>query len=381
MIVAGYPPAVGGAERNCERLSRWLARHDVDVTVVTRGQALAPAREGRDGVRVTRSRRFTARNGAPLRALDAASYLALVAAEIGRARRRGVDVIHVHGIDYPLPLVRLLAGNGCAVVLTVLCAGQDGEVHRLLRRGGARQVLRWGLARVDRFQSAAPPIRDELLEIGTASERCVDLPFGIEIPVAPSSGDEEPAVVLFGGRLVDQKCPDVLLEAWAQARSSRSGARLDVAGVGPLLADLQQASARLGIEPSVRFVGTPPDWSARLARCAVFVLPSRAEGMSNALLEAMAAARPIVTTDIPENRHVLGDAAIFVPVGDVTALARALDAVLTDARLRGDLGARSRARAVERFAMDRVGEGHLAMYRSAIDDRSAAGAHRRPAHA
>jgi glycosyltransferase involved in cell wall biosynthesis len=91
----------------------------------------------------------------------------------------------------------------------------------------------------------------------------------------------------------------------------------------------------------------------------VFVLPSWAEGMSNALMEAMAAARPVVATAVGGNTEIVSDGAtgVLVPVGDPAALARATADLLGDAERGRRLGAAAREFVTERFgAAARVAE-------------------------
>jgi glycosyltransferase involved in cell wall biosynthesis len=83
----------------------------------------------------------------------------------------------------------------------------------------------------------------------------------------------------------------------------------------------------------------------------VFVLPSHAEGMSNALLEAMAAARPVIATAVGGNREVIdASSGVLVPVGDVDALAGAMLALLGDAARARRLGEAARRRVTESFS-------------------------------
>jgi glycosyltransferase involved in cell wall biosynthesis len=100
----------------------------------------------------------------------------------------------------------------------------------------------------------------------------------------------------------------------------------------------------------VRFVGELDDVRDALAAMDVFVLPSHEEGMSNALLEAMAAGRAIVVTDVGGNREVVGsDAAEIVPSRDPGALAAAIARLLGDPESAREFGRAARRRVDERF--------------------------------
>jgi len=114
-----------------------------------------------------------------------------------------------------------------------------------------------------------------------------------------------------------------------------------------------------------------------LAACDVFALPSLWEGLSISLLEALAAGRPIVATDIDGNREAIEErkTALMVPAADPAGLAAALKEVLTNPRLAATLGHNARLSAQERFSQARMVAQNLAVYDRVV----AAGRRRRPA--
>jgi len=100
----------------------------------------------------------------------------------------------------------------------------------------------------------------------------------------------------------------------------------------------------------VRHVDEQADVRPWLAACSVFVLPSHREGTSKVALEAMSTGRAIITTDAPGCGHLVADGnGIAVPVGDVQALAEAMQSLARDAQRRAQMGERARAMAVSRF--------------------------------
>ncbi len=163
------------------------------------------------------------------------------------------------------------------------------------------------------------------------------------------------------GRMIARKGHRYLLEA--AARLEKEGIEFDVllVGDGPEREPLLGMARHLGLERRVHFLGDRPDVRACLAAMDVFVLPSLHEGMSNALLEAMAMAKPVVVTDGPGNEEVVTDgvSGLVVKAGDAEALATGLMSLIGDSSLcqRLGRGARehvearfSRAAMVERFA-------------------------------
>jgi glycosyltransferase involved in cell wall biosynthesis len=123
-------------------------------------------------------------------------------------------------------------------------------------------------------------------------------------------------------------------------------------------------------EGVVRWLGHRTDIPEVLAGCHIACLPSYREGLPKSLLEAMAAGRPIVATDVPGCREAVrdGDNGLLVPSRDSGALARALETLIRDAQLRRRLGDRGRQRAETEFASDVVNEATLDLYRAMLGD-------------
>jgi glycosyltransferase involved in cell wall biosynthesis len=130
------------------------------------------------------------------------------------------------------------------------------------------------------------------------------------------------------GSLIRRKGYDVLIEAMARARC-RAAIGLRIAGAGPELAALREQAARLDLSDRVEFTGElPPAQVPRfLAGADVFVLPSRSEGRPNAVIEALAAGLPVISSDLPGVEGLVehGVNGWRVQAEDVAALASALD--------------------------------------------------------
>ncbi|GAP33853.1 glycosyltransferase [Piscinibacter sakaiensis] len=199
-------------------------------------------------------------------------------------------------------------------------------------------------------------------------------------PVADPDGP-----VLAVGRCIAQKGFDRLLRAWAIVRAALPAARLRIVGDGPQRAALQAQAQALGLDQGVDWAGTRRDMAAVYAGAALFVLPSRYEGLPLALLEAQACGLPAVAFDCPTGpREVLGAAPVdatgvtapdpagagglLLRDGDEPALAAALLALLRDPARRARLGEAAWQRS--RALFDR--EAHLAAW-TALVGRVAAG--------
>ena len=164
--------------------------------------------------------------------------------------------------------------------------------------------------------------------------------------------------MLFLARLVHQKAPDVLIEAFARFVQTVPGWRLDLVGDGPLAEDLQQRVRALGIADLVTFHGAVAHPVPQLARSRVFVLPSRFEGTPNALLEAMANGLACIVTDASPGPLALvadGRSGLVVKADRVDCLADAMVRLARDSALRRALGEAALER-VREFGVDRVAQ-------------------------
>ena len=173
------------------------------------------------------------------------------------------------------------------------------------------------------------------------------LPNPLPMPIVPaavgSAGDRQGFVTV--ARLVPQKGIDVLIRALAQTTGAARDWTLTLVGDGPEREALQRQVQQAGLQEQVQFLGFRSDPQTFLLQAGVFVLPSRFEGMPNALLEAMAAGLAVVVTDAspgPLEVVVNGVSGLVVPSDDPFALAEALDRLATDPLLRERLGAAAR---------------------------------------
>jgi glycosyltransferase involved in cell wall biosynthesis len=162
-------------------------------------------------------------------------------------------------------------------------------------------------------------------------------------------------VILAAGRLDPQKDFPTLIRAFAQLRSQRP-ARLVILGaanpMNPSYADeLRALSVRLGIADDVSRAGFQNNPFAYMSRAAVFALSSAYEGLGNVLIEALACGTPVVSTDCPNGPREILDHGRFgqlVPVGDDTALARAILSTLEASPDPGRLQERAATFSIER---------------------------------
>lgn len=156
------------------------------------------------------------------------------------------------------------------------------------------------------------------------------------------------------------------MQIWPQVLTQVPQAHLRIVGTGPMLNNLQALTNSLNLLASVTFVGQTHDVVSELQRGQVFVLPSRWEGMPNALLEAMACGLPCVATRVSGNEDLLtsGNCGLLVPVGDLPGLAQALVTLLTQPELARSYGMAARERIEQQYTFHRVNQRLLDLYQA-----------------
>jgi glycosyltransferase involved in cell wall biosynthesis len=178
--------------------------------------------------------------------------------------------------------------------------------------------------------------------------------------------------VLFAGRLVPQKRPDLLVEAFARASASRAGAAsLVLLGEGELRPAIEAAARRSSTR--VILPGAIRDTAPWLRAADLFVLPSSFEGFPNALLEAAATGLGCIATPVGAVEEVVRDGETgLLAEGTAPALAAAIVRLLDDEPLRARLGAAARAHAAARFGIDGLAASYLGLYTEVVAEHRAA---------
>ena len=359
-----YPPYRGGIETVVEQLCRGLVRRGVQVTALVSNDSSATVDETIDGVRVLRLGRAAELNSQPLNWRL-----------VPLLRQLRFDVLHFHTPN-PVGALAVLAARRAEPV--VVTHHSDIVRQRLL---GAPATLAQSLLyrRAATLLAATPKHIEHSPVLRQFESKCRVIHFPIDaLPYgdAPSVWDEQlphewqsEPLVLFVGRLVYYKGLDVLLDALRLTER----ARLAIVGVGPLRNQLVDQAARLGITERVKFLGAVPDARLRslYKRARFLVLPSVApsEAFGMVQLEAMAAGRPVISTDLKSgvpyvNQH--GKTGLIVPPSDAHALAVAMRALLEDEPRALAMGQAAQRRVLDEFHVDKVVDEHLALYASLL---------------
>jgi glycosyltransferase involved in cell wall biosynthesis len=332
----------GGTERNVAMFCRFAdrARFEPEVWTLLAGGDLEPA-VGQAGVPIRCLNRR--------RAWDPAFAL-WASRQIAHAE---VDLIHVFlpAIAFNVALAKAIWRVPTPVIYSEPSSRPSVRLKNVLRR--------WGLRRFSSFCANSPASRRYLVDSGVDPDRIHLIPNGHDLSLYGASPERRAAVrqplaldadailAVFVGRLIPSKRVGDLLEAIPLVHRVEPRLRVAIVGDGPEREVLGQHVQSLGLEPVVRFLGRRSDVPELLGASDLFVFPSEAEGLPNAVIEAALTGLPIVAGDIPGVREIVlgGGGAFLTPCRDPQALAAAITRVLAQPE-----EAKQRARLSQQFA-------------------------------
>ena len=362
----GVPATYGGIEQHVEQIGSRLAARGHRVTVFCRANYTDGRTRWHRGMRLITLPVWANKHA------EALGHSALSATwTLGRVP---FDIIHYHALGPGLvsPISRF--GSSAKVVQTV--HGLDNQ--RAKWGGWAQRLLTLG-----EYASAYVPDRtvvvaDYLKEYyaDTHGAHVHAIPNGVVATESTPRGEvherlgiDDDRYVLFVGRLVPEKAPDVLIRAF---RDIDSDAKLVIAGdtsfTDTYVAELRQLADD---DPMIIFAGFVygEELSSLYANASLFVLPSRLEGLPLTLLEAASYGIPVIASNIPPHVEVLGTSQPgrrLVPT-DRAAMARALAEELSTPTASAGGAAALRTEVLDRYDWDRVTDKTEALYRQLLD--------------
>jgi glycosyltransferase involved in cell wall biosynthesis len=350
---------IGGAEKLVVTFARAARTKDIKLTVITLRANVPQVKQsvletGAGVVELHHRKLF-----APGRFYRLVRFL----------QQENVDIIHTH-----LAMANILGAAsgwlaGIPVVTTLHNVSTGSENHAVrgpleswLINHSVEQVIAVG-------QETA-----EAQKIRLGSKKIIVIPNAVEAPgETPASRiralrqelgvAQESPLLLSVGRLEPQKGMDDLILAFKQLLVSYPDARLVVAGIGSLHAQLNREIQEAGLESKVQLLGLRDDVPELLAACDLFVSASRWEGLPVSVLEAMAAGKPVVATrvgDLPQ--VILEGMGVLVPPGNPEQLAEALRLVIADPRCAAIYGAAAREHVLKEYSASRWADRLLALY-------------------
>jgi len=369
MIIHGYYPEIGGAERVLMALTPELKQKGIDLYIITRQPGSLPPLAQFRGAWV---HRLPSPGPKPL-----ASLVFSLGAVITLLRMRPC-LVHAHIMFSPGTIAAIAkALLQIPFVITVHRGGAApfGEIARLKQKLFGKYRMAFFRRYADRFIVISSEIDRELEQEGVSRCKRRLIPNAVDVSrfSPPERAEKEMVrrrlgvsgglVAVFIGRLSREKRVDCLINTWKTLRNTHPLAVLLVVGDGPQASQLKTAAGE-----GVIFYGAVDDVSPFLQAADLFILPSVAEGLSIALLEAMASGVPAVVTrlagalDLVEHRKN----GWLIPADDDTALLEAAITLFDDPRLRQTLGENARRCVVARYSLDAVADQMYRLYQNLI---------------
>lgn len=407
IAVATFYPIVGGIEKQALIQSQKLCERGYTTTIVTfRHNRTWLPYEVIDGVSVMRvaGMLLGGREKLP-RFLQKLLYLlalGIMGWTLWRGRRN-YDVLHVYQLNlFALPPALVCRVTGKPMIIAVRCTDsiesakfQNKVVTASWLQVDDKAKARDDIKDLERLGKPIVRFTHSLLEhIGVVvvilSSRMQSylaahdftlpdtqlIPNGVDIArfhpaCADPFLDERAQVVVCVARLCYQKGIDILLQAWRLVQQESPQARLILVGSGPLQTQLESLAHALGIANSIEFAGTQSDVLAQLHRGGIAVLPSRFEGMPNAVLEAMACGLPCVATRVSGSEDIIshGINGLLVEPEDYHSMAQALLTLLRDPGLAQKYGHAARATIEQHYSLVHITDLYIQLYQRITGQR------------
>lgn len=305
-----------------------------------------------------------------------------------RRHRDEYDLVYVSMLKHDAYAALTAVGGDLPVVLRAEGAGPTGDHHWQENARCGRRIRRRCMT-ADAVIVPSRAIEQELLHAQYPGARLHFIPNGIAIPPPRSTATQLAArnalaatsltlrlpqgapLAVFTGRLHPAKGLGDLIAAWEPIAARWPDARLWLVGEGPFQEELEAEIEARSLRNHVVLAGVFDNVDELLAAADLFVLPSWEEGMSLALLEAMAAGLPVIACDIPGNRDLVSDGrtGLLTPVRDPARLSPAIDRLLNAPSLRVRLGEAARGVAISRFSLPHMADLHLELFERVIASR------------
>ena len=378
MLVTNFDAPTGGVQKNSRLLLSKFNKRGLTTYVCARNYYGKARNEISEGTVVHRSPvvgSSMAVNGL-IYLLDALVWLV--------SNRHRYDVVHCQQMFGPT-MVAAVAGfiTRKPILTRITLSGETGEANAVRKMPLAALRLKL-IRRVAKWVALSAEMKDELVALGIDGERIRVIYNSTHMPPARACDphersqmraklgiDAEP-VAVFVGRISEEKRLVCLVDAWKQVVDRYPRSRLILLGEGGKYRNvetgLREKVASDGLADAVEFKGHVENAKDFIVASDAFVLPSAAEGMSNALVEAFSCGATIVATDIAANREICIDGvnAILVPVDDPGALAEAILTVFDSAELSRRLGENARAKAEKELSIETMVDSYIKCYREIV---------------
>ncbi len=415
IAIATFHPLVGGAEKQAHAQGRILRERGYESTIITfRHNKQWSSREDVAGVPVIRVAGLLLGNRDTLpRPLQQILYL-LALVVVGWTlwlHRNRYDVLHVYQLSLlTLPTALACKLTGKPMIIAVRSSGSgkvtgshdtarlvagpldpptpwlkvdgqtwvDGDLEGLVRMG--KPFVHYARSLLLEVQAVVIVLSSRMKSYLAAHDFLLPgtkfIPNGVDTarfyPLYENASQAGRAqVVVCVSKLRYEKGVDVLLQAWHLVQKQAPQARLILVGSGPIQPQLTRMAEALNITESVEFAGLQNDIPTQLHRAGIAVLPSRWEGMPNAVLEAMACGIPCVATRVSGSEDIIqqGVNGLLVASEDYEEMAQALLTLLNDPDLVQDYGQAARTTIEQHYTLEHITDLYTELYQNMLNSQ------------
>lgn len=394
-----FPLTEGGSEKQCRKIVREIMHQKMQYTVITafidrtcqevetdghNGQIvrLGPLAwveqffrrffDGFTNIRWLRGLDLVQLNFwamAPFSYVARLSFMMSLRAYL-RKNHHNIDILHVHEAHW---IAGAVAWASRGLDIPVVCKeatfppvsklGYDTPFRKTLTK------LRLNL----HFIALTESVRESLLVSGIKEKNITLIPNGVDIPSRKAEVLNSQSVVYIGNftQGVRQKAFDVLFQAWVKVHAKRPDLSMVVLGGGDY-SHWQQFLKKNHCQDSVEFKGTVSDVGTYLEKARLFVLPSRVEGLSNALLEAMSWGVPVAVSDIAPHRNLVKHKrnGFLFPVNDSESLAQAIIELTCRDDLAIMIADEGRKTVAENYGIEKIVTSLIQLYKDLLNSRT-----------
>lgn len=371
-------PIIGGAERQAEKQAKALARLGHTVTILTpRVDPASPDIEKLDGYTVERFHVYDMSEKIRIKGIGLLNlpFVLLQVAWMVWKRSAKADILHCHIASLytaGAALGAALRGKKSLCKAAMASDAADfGEITKAMP--GSAPLINFLLKKyISCWIATTEAVKTALMSQSVPAHRITNIPNGVELPstVKTRKDGQVARRFLYVGRLSTNIERDVstIIYAFALLKKKIPDVRLALVGAGDLFDETKKLVNELGLVNSVDMPGfdDPVKWFCE-ADC--FVLPSRREGLSNALIEAMSYGLPCIANDIPPNYEVLdgGRFGSLVPVGNLEMLLHQMELLATDPLMYESLRAGSLFRIESAYSIESVAVRCVSLYKQVIN--------------
>ena len=361
------PHLLGGTEKVTYELGKQLVRKGCQVTVVT--------------LNTDRVEDYSRIEGMNIYRLPAISVTKLIGAQLTLSplalfgvhrivEKVRPDIIHAHNLYFQLTMVAPFIKRLMHVPLVTTLHLPKMVYNRILL-DSLIGVYKWVVGDLvirssDKLIAVSRTVMKHVIEdLGTPSSKIVVIPNGVDMGVyLPNAQRGKDIIVTYIGRLIANKGPHFLVQAAPDILKNHPEVHFYIIGDGPLKDKLIKDVMFRKLEDRFHFFGSVPDVLPFLRASTVFVRPSLTEGMSLAVLEAMACGLPIVASDVEGNAEIVENAVngCLVPPADSKALAEAVGFLLGNREVANTMGKNARKTAERLYDWKRIAEQTLEVY-------------------